>query len=400
MNIREITNDIYYVGVNDRTTALFEGLWPLPYGVTYNAYVVKGSVSSALIDTVSIDELHAYFTNLRSLDLDSPIEYLVVNHMEPDHSGSIPYILRIFPNIKIVGNKKTAEMIRGFYHVEDEDRFYIIGDGDTLDLGDKTLSFHLIPMVHWPETMTTYVKEDKLMFTGDAFGTFGALSGGVVDTEMDTSLYIEEMYRYYSNIVGKYGIPVQRALAKLKGIELDYICPTHGPVWKERINEVVKIYDDLSAYKSEEGAVIIYGSMYGNTAAVAEKIGMELAAKGVTKIIIHNASTSSMSDMIRDAFRYKILIVGCSTYSMRLFPPVEMFMNAMETREIKNKVFATFSNHTWAKGIVEKKLAEYGDRMKLTPVCHLSIEHSSSSTTDDDVKILVDKILEASVGVK
>ena len=184
MNVREITNGVYYVGVNDRTSQLFEGLWPLPYGVTYNSYVVKGADHTALIDTVSIDELHSFLKNIRTLNLDQQIDYLVINHMEPDHSGSIPEIVRMFPNIKIVGNKKTEEMIRGFYHVDGEDRYHIVKDGDTLDLGGKTLGFYTIPMVHWPETMTTYVVEDKLMFTGDAFGTFGALNGGVVDTEM------------------------------------------------------------------------------------------------------------------------------------------------------------------------------------------------------------------------
>ena len=394
MNVREITNGVYYVGVNDRTSQLFEGLWPLPYGVTYNSYVVKGADHTALIDTVSIDELHSFLKNIRTLNLDQQIDYLVINHMEPDHSGSIPEIVRMFPNIKIVGNKKTEEMIRGFYKVDGEDRYHIVKDGDTLDLGGKTLRFYTIPMVHWPETMTTYVVEDKLMFTGDAFGTFGALNGGVVDTEMDTDLYIEEMYRYYSNIVGKYGLPVQKALAKLKDIEMDYICPTHGPVWKDRINEVVGIYSDLSAYKSEPGAVIVYGSMYGNTAEVAESIAAELATYGIKKIIVHNASISSMSNMISDAFRYKILIVGSSTYSMRLFPPVEHFMSAMETREIKHKAFGIFSNFTWAKGIASSKLAEYSERMKIPVVAELAIQHSSSSQTSEDVKAFVKKIVD------
>ncbi len=394
MKVREITNGIFYVGVNDRTTQLFEGLWPLPYGVTYNSYVVKGSQHAALIDTVSIDELHAFLKNIKALNLEEKIDYLVINHMEPDHSGSIPEIVRMFPNIKIVGNKKTEDMIRGFYHVEGEGRYLIVKDGDTLDLGGKTLSFNTIPMVHWPETMTTYVVEDKVMFTGDAFGTFGALNGGVIDTEMDTDLYIEEMYRYYSNIVGKYGLPVQRALAKLKDIEMEYICPTHGPVWKERIKDVVGLYTDLSAYKSEPGAVIVYGSMYGNTGEVAESIASELATYGIKKIVVYNSSVASLSDMIRDAFRYKILIVGSSTYSMRLFPPVENFMNAMETREIKNKTFGIFSNFTWAKGIVSGKLAEYSERMKIPVTAELAIQHSSSEQTNEDVKDFVKKIMD------
>lgn len=394
MNVKEITNKIYYVGVNDRTTTLFEGLWPLPYGVTYNSYVVKGEKSIALIDTVNIGEVREFINNIRALNLDEHIDYLVINHMEPDHSGAIPEIVRLYPNLKIVGNAKTVEMIKGFYHLDNPDTFLVIKEGDEIDLGGKTLKFSLIPMVHWPETMVTYIPEDKLLFSGDAFGTFGALNGGVVDKDMDCRVSFEEMYRYYSNIVGKYGVPVQRALAKLNGIPMTYICPTHGPIWNEKIDEVIKIVDDLSAYRSEDGAVIVYGSMYGNTAEVAEMIATELSDRGVKNIKVYNASNSSMSNMIRDAFRYKILIVGSATYSMRLFPPVETFMNAMETREIKNKLFGIFGNYTWAKGIALTKLEEYAQRMKLPVKSSLGIQHSSNGDTRLDVKNFVDSLLQ------
>lgn len=393
MNVKEITDNIYYVGVNDRTLTLFEGLWPLPYGVTYNSYVVKGEKSVALIDTVNIDEVREFINNIRSLKLNVNIDYLVVNHMEPDHSGSIAEILRMYPDIKIVGNVKTVEMIKGFYHITDDSAFKVIKEGDKIDLGGKTLQFSLIPMVHWPETMVTYVPEDKLLFSGDAFGTFGALNGGVVDYEMDTDVYIKEMYRYYSNIVGKYGVPVQRALSKLKDIPVSYICPTHGPVWKERIGDVMRIVDNLSAYRSEEGAVIVYGSMYGNTAEVAETIASELSGRGIKPIKVYNASTAPMSNIISDAFRYKILAVGSATYSMRLFPPVETFMNAMETREIKNKDFGIFGSYTWAKDIVLTRLEEYAKRMKLPVKASLCFQHSSNDGTSAEVKKFVDKLL-------
>lgn len=393
MNVKEITKQVYYVGVNDRTTTLFEGLWPLPYGVTYNSYIVKGKNKVALIDTVNIDEVREFINNIHSLDLDSKIDYLVINHMEPDHSGSIPEIVRLYPDLKIVGNAKTVEMIKGFYNIDNPDLFHIVKDGDSIDLGGKTLQFALIPMVHWPETMATYIPEDKLIFSGDAFGTFGALNGGVVDEEMECDIYLEEMYRYYSNIVGKYGAPVQRALAKLKGFDIEYICPTHGPVWKEKIPEVMKIVDNLSAYRSEDGAVIVYGSMYGNTAEVAEMIASELSAQGVKKIQVYNASTAPMSKMISDAFRYKILVVGSVTYSMRLFPPVEMFMNAMETREIKDKHFGIFGSYTWAKGIAITKLGEYAERMKLPVKATLAMQHTAKTETREEVTDFVNKLL-------
>lgn len=213
MNFKEITKGVYYAGVNDRVTTLFEGLWPLPAGVSYNSYVVKGDDSIALIDTVRIDEVREFLENVRSVAPDRKIDYLVVNHMEPDHSGSIPEVVMAYPDIRIVGNAQTIGMIKGFYHIDDDSRFLEVKDGSVLDLGGRELQFHLTPMVHWPETMMTYLADCRLLFSGDAFGCFGALNGGVTDSEMETDHYFPEMYRYYSNIVGKYGKFVQRALA-------------------------------------------------------------------------------------------------------------------------------------------------------------------------------------------
>lgn len=386
MNIQEITKDIFYVGVNDRVKHKFEALWPLPYGVSYNSYIVAGTEKVALIDTVCIEEVREYFNNIDAIAGNRRIDYLVINHMEPDHSGSIPEIVRAYPDIRIVGNSKTIDMIKGFYHIDSDERFLEIKDGDTLPLGDMTLRFYLTPMVHWPETMMTYVEEREVLFSGDAFGTFGALNGGVTDKDMETDVFINEMYRYYSNIVGKYGRFVEKALEKLSGLKFSYICSTHGPVWCDKIPEVVDIVSRLASYKSERGVVIVYGSMYGNTAEVAEMIAREISALGIKRIIIHNASHSNMSDIINDAFRYETLIVGSATYSMRLFPPVETFMNAMETREIKNKVFATFGNYTWAAGAVTAKLKEFADRIKLPVTASMIVKQSASESTREEVR--------------
>lgn len=381
MNIRKILPGIHYAGVNDRTTTLFEALWPLNFGVSYNSYIVCGSEKTALIDTVHIDEVREFCANIDQILDGKKLDYLVVNHMEPDHSGSIPEIVHRFPEVRIVGNVQTIQMIKGFYHVDDDDRYLTIKDGETLSLGGKTLRFYLTPMVHWPETMMTYVDEDALLFSGDAFGTFGALDGGVVDTEMDCDRYFPEMYRYYSNIVGKYGRFVQKALAKLAGVKIDYICSTHGPVWHERVGEVVSLVDKLSRYEPEPGVTIVYGSMYGNTAEIAEEIARALAQCGVKTIRVHNASFSSMSDMISDAYRYEGLIVGSATYSMRLFPAVEQFMIAMETREVKNKVFATFGSFTWAPDVVKKQFAAFAERLKIPVVGALDIKQSLDADT-------------------
>jgi flavorubredoxin len=392
MNIREFTPGVFYVGVNDRVKQIFEALWPIPHGVSYNSYIVKGENASALIDTVQIDEVCRFLNNIESaLDGKAP-DYLVINHMEPDHSGAIPEVVRAYPNLKLVGNAQTISMVRGFYHIADDSRFLEVKDGAEIDLGGKTLRFYLTPMVHWPETMMTYLPEDKLLFAGDAFGCFGALNGGVTDAEMDTDCYFPEMYRYYTNIVGKYGKFVQKALAKLQSLEVETICSTHGPVWRERVGEVIALYDQLSAYRSEPGVTIVYGSMYGNTAEVAEEIARQLTARGVRNIKIHNAAVSSMSDMITDAFRYEGLIVGSTTYSMRLFPPVEQFLNAMETREVQGKVFATFGGYTWAKAAVPAIMQGYAERMKMPIVAQMMMCRSVDDAMLTEARVLADKV--------
>lgn len=379
MNFKEIAKDVFYAGVNDRITQLFESLWPIPHGISYNSYIVKGTQKLALIDSVSIDYVHEFLANIKEIAPDHKIDYLVINHMEPDHSGSIPEIVSAYPDIKLVGNAKTIEMVKGFYHIDGPDRFHEVKEGDVIDLGGHKLRFFITPMVHWPETMMTYLEDSKLLFSGDAFGTYGSLDGGVVDTEMNTDRYFPEMYRYYSNIVGKYGKFVQNALKKLASLgRPDFICSTHGPVWHDRIDEVIEITDRLSKYESEPGVTIIYGSMYGNTTEVAEVIARELSAKGVRNIRVYNAAFASMSDMISDAFRYEGLIVGSATYSMGLFPAVRQFMDAMETREAKGKVFGVFGGYTWAKNVVVDKLKEYAERMNM-PV---AASHTMKQTLD------------------
>ncbi len=395
MNIREIVPGIHYAGVNDRVKTIFEALWPIPKGVSYNSYIVRGSAKTALIDTVQIDEVREFFGNLSSQLGDVAPDYLVINHMEPDHSGSIPEVARAWPGMKIIGNAQTISMVKGFYHIDDDSRFIEVKDGTEIDLGGLTLRFYLTPMVHWPETMMTYVPERRTLFSGDAFGTFGALNGGITDREMETDWYFPEMRRYYANIVRKYGKFVQRARAKLGGLEIENICSTHGPVWQRRVAEVVSLYDHMSAYRSEPGVTIVYGSMYGNTAQVAEEIARQLTVRGIRNIRIHNAAVSSMSDIITDAFRFKGLIVGSATYSMRLFPPVEQFMNAMETREIQGKVFAGFGGYTWAKGAVVSALEGYAERMKMPMVAQMMMCRSVDAAMLAEARALADTVADA-----
>ncbi|WP_294175999.1 FprA family A-type flavoprotein [uncultured Coprobacter sp.] len=358
--ITEISTNIHYVGVNDRTKHLFEGLWPLPLGVSYNSYLIVDK-SVVLIDTVDHCYTDLFFEKIKNILGERPIDYLVVNHMEPDHSASISDLCHVYPNIKIIGNSKTIGMIEGFYGIFD--KFHEVKDGDRLSLGEKNLAFYMTPMVHWPETMMTYCENDKILFSGDAFGCFGTLDGGIIDYQMNTEKYWDEMFRYYSNIVGKYGAPVQKALAKLSGIDIQMICSTHGPIWKEEIQKVISIYNKLSLYEGEEGVVIAYGSMYGNTERMAEIIAQELAAQGIKNIVMHNVSKSDMSYVLRDIFKYKGLIIGSPTYTNELFPNIESLISKLESRDMKNRIFGYFGSFSWA-GAAVKRLSAFAERIK------------------------------------
>ena len=358
--MKEIANQIYYVGVNDRQKALFENMWPLPYGVSYNAYLIVDE-KTVLVDTVDVCYSDLFLKKVADALQGRTLDYLIVNHMEPDHAGSIRLLRQQYPGVKIVGNTKTFGMLAGFHGITDG--LYEVKEGDTLNTGTHQLCFYMAPMVHWPEVMVTYDATDKILFSADAFGTYGTLDGAVVDKDMDCSHYWDEMVRYYANIVGKYGNPVQRVLQKLSALEIKMICSTHGPVWQEHVAKAVGIYDRLSRYEAEEGVVILYGSMYGHTEQMAEVIASALADQGVKRIVMHNVSKTPASYILADVFRYKGIIVGSPTYSNQLFPEVEAVLSKIELREVKNRLFGYFGSFSWA-GAAVKRLAAFGEKMK------------------------------------
>ncbi|MDR1525627.1 MAG: FprA family A-type flavoprotein [Tannerella sp.] len=358
--MRLIADNIYYVGVNDRQKRLFENLWPLPYGVSYNSYLIKGE-KTMLVDTVDISSSEIFFRKIDEVLNGRPLDFLIINHMEPDHSGSIRLLREKYPDIRIIGNKLTFGMLAGYYGITDG--LHEVKDGDTLDTGSHKFSFHAAPMVHWPEVMFTYDETDRILFSADAFGTYGALNGGIIDTEMNTGRYWDEMVRYYSNIVGKYGNPVQKALQKLSGTDIRMICSTHGPVWTGERTKAIGIYDRLSRYEGLNGVTLVYGSMYGHTEQMAETIASALAGNGVREIAMHNVSTSHASYILRDIFNYKAVIIGCPTYSNHIFPEIDALLGKIEVREIKNRLFGCFGTFTWA-GAAVKRLAAFGETMK------------------------------------
>ena len=348
--MKKISDRILYVGVNDDDKVLFEGLWPLPVGVSYNSYLVVDE-KVALIDTVECGFEDEFLANIEDAIGDRQIDFLVVNHMEPDHSSLVSLMLERYPSLSIVANAKTLPMLKGYYGVPDE-KVMVMAEGGLLSLGSCSLRFHMIPMVHWPETMVTWLDEEGTVFAGDAFGTFGSIDDDVVDNEDTFEQYRDEMMRYYSNIVGKYGTPVQTALKKLSGLNIKRICSTHGPVWEKNIADVVALYDKMSRYETERGVCIVYGSMYGNTAAAADALAMELESIGVPYAIHdlagNNAGELGVSGALRDVFKYDTIVVGSPTYNNGIYPPVETFMKALQARLIKNRRFFAFGSYTWA----------------------------------------------------
>jgi flavorubredoxin len=374
-----IAKDVYWIGVNDLETHLFEAIWPLPRGVCYNSYLIDDE-KVALVDTVKRGFFPQFLEKIKNVMKNGKtVDYLIVNHMEPDHSGSLRVLLDVFPKMKIVGNKKTVDFAKGFYG--DKAAFHMVEDGDTLKLGKRTLKFFLTPMVHWPETMMTYDLNDKILFSGDAFGGFGTLNGGIFDDEVDLDYFEFEILRYYSNIVAKYSPMVQKALAKLKDLEVKLIAATHGPIFRKDLSYIVDLYDRWSRQETEKGAVIVYASMYGNTQVMAESIARSMAREGIERIMLHNISKSHLSFILTDIWKFKGIVLGSCTYNTKLFPPMDMLVRTIENDNLKGRVLGIFGSYSWSGGAV-KALLEYADKCPNKRV-DPAIEAKYSSTGAD-----------------
>ena len=353
------------MGADGRRLAMFEGVYDVPRGISFNSYLLMDG-KTVLFDTADASVCRSFLENVAHGLGGRALDYLVVQHMEPDHSSSIKTLRLLYPEMQIVGNAKTLQMLDGYYGIHTLTRE--VKEGESISLGQKNLSFYMAPMVHWPEVMVTYCPEHKVLFSADAFGTFGALNGGILDSQLSLDHFWDEMRRYYACIVGKYGAPVQKALQKLSGLPIETICSTHGPVWQQEIGRVIGIYDQLSRYEGEPGVVIAYGSMYGNTAQMAEKIARELAVQGVKNIIVYNLSYADISNVIRDIFKYDTLIVGSPTYNGELFPEVGSLLQKISERCIPCRKFAYFGSYTWA-GAAVRLLGEFAQKMKWEAIC-------------------------------
>lgn len=377
-----ISNKIHYIGTNDRKKHLFENNWPLPFGVSYNSYLIADE-HTALVDTLEYGSDPDYLTNIDTILEGRPLEYLIINHLEPDHSSMIGEILRTYPDVTVVGNCTTFKLLANYYAVPQEQKLEVM-DGSTLSLGHHVLTFAWVPWVHWPETMVTYDTTDKVLFSCDAFGGFGTLDGGIFDDEIDfDKFYLTEMRRYYSNIVGKWSDKVQGAFQKLGGLEIKIICPSHGPIWRENPGKVLSLYDRWSTHQAEKGVVIIYASMYGNTEKMADKIARALAQEGVKNIRVFDVSKTHVSYLINEIWEYNGLILGTCAYNGQMHPMMHHLVHEISVANPKNKVVGVFGSSSW-NGAGVKTLKKELEAIKITPT-EKSVE-LFGVTTDDKLQ--------------
>lgn len=346
---QKVTEDIIWVGGSDRRLSLFENLFPLPDGVSYNAYVITDE-KTALMDTADASITCQFLENVEYALGGRELDYLVANHMEPDHCAVIGDIVRRWPQVKLVGNKKTFQMIRQFFDFSLDGRCVEVKEGDTLELGRHKLTFIMAPMVHWPEVMMTYDTTDQVLFCADAFGTFGAFHGSIFADEVNfQNCYLEEARRYYANIVGKYGPQVQLALKKAAKFDIARLCSLHGPIWRKDIAWFLEKYDRWSRYEPEEqGVVIAYGSMYGHTCNMAEVLANFLAEKGVHAVHVYDISKTDKSYIIADAFRYSNLVFAAPTYNNGIYLPMETLLMDMAALNLQNRRYSLLGNGSWA----------------------------------------------------
>jgi len=396
-NTRKVTDDIVWVGCNDRRLTLFENLFPIPRGVSYNSYLVMDE-KVTLLDTVDVCALQQFMENIDYVLDGKEIDYLIVQHMEPDHGAGIQEMMRRFPNMKIVANAKTVQMIGQFFDLPQKDRVVLVKEGDTLTTGTHTFRFVMAPMVHWPEVMVTYEESEKVLFSADAFGTFGALNGNIFSDELEFDKeWLADARRYYANIVGKYGMQTQALLTKAAGLDIQLICSLHGPIWRENLSYIIEKYDKWSKYEPEDKeVVIIYGSVYGHTEQAVDALAGKLADKGIRHIATYDVSTTHVSELIAEIFRASHIVLACATYNGGIYPPMENLLNDMKALSVQKRTVALMDNGTWAptagKQIV-KKLEEMKEMELLTQ--QLSIKSVLKNDREAELDAFAQQIIDA-----
>lgn len=394
-NIHKVTKEIIWIGADDRRLELFENIYPLPKGVSYNSYVILDG-KTALMDAVDASVADVFFENLTEALNGRPLDYVVVQHMEPDHSATLADLIRRYPNVTVVCNAKTESMIHQFFREDLVFATQIVKEGDTLSLGNHTLQFMMAPMVHWPEVMMTYEQQDKILFSADAFGSFGALDGAMFADEVDFKAdYLSEARRYYANIVGKYGMPVQAVLKKAATLDIQMICPLHGLVWRQDLGLLLDLYQHWSTYQSEEKAVVVaYATMYGNTGHVADMVAEKLVENG-WPVSVYDLSKTSRDVVLGEVFRASHLVLAATTHDGNLFEPMEYLLRDMIAHGVQGRKVALIENGTWAP-MAAKQMQTLLEQMKemqiVAPV--LSLKSTLAPAQNAELNSLVAALAE------
>lgn len=396
---QEISPGIYWVGGSDRRLELFENMFPLPNGVAYNSFLIMDE-KAALIDTVDRSISQLYIENVIHVLAGRELDYLVVNHMEPDHCASIEEIVRRYPKVKLVGNKKTFQFMEQFYEMDMTSNYLEVNDGTELPLGSRTLRFYTAPMVHWPEVMVTYEISQGILFSADAFGSFGAFSGNLFADEMD-HIDVDEARRYYANIVGRYGSQVQALFKKLKGLEINMICSLHGQIWRgEKISFILDLYDKWSRYEPEkQGVVLVYASMYGNTENAMQALANKLAQRGIRDMHMYDVSKTHASYIISDLWKYSHMVLASPTYNLHLYFVMDALLKDISVLGLKNRKVSVIGNHSWASAAMKsmKEQLEAMQNMELVGE-PMDIRSSIKAVKEPELDALADAICASVLG--
>lgn len=394
--VRKVKEDLYWVGSEDRRLALFENLFPIPRGIAYNSYLIKDE-KNVLIDTVDYSVGRQFLENVRYVLKDENLDYLIINHMEPDHCSLIEELVFKYPEMKIICNSQTIRMLKQFYNFDVDSKVQIVKEGETFKTGKHEFTFVMAPMVHWPEVMLTYDMTDKTLFSADAFGSFGALNGKLFNDDIDFEKeWLPDARRYYTNIVGKYGPQVQSVLKKASNIEIEMICPLHGVIWRNNIEYIIEKYDKWSKYEPEEnGVLIVYSSVYGNTENVVNTLANYLGEKGIKNIAVYDSSNTDVSYLVSESFKYSNIVIAATTYNLGLFPKIEEYLLDIKRQNLQNRRISIIENSTWVPGIVSKEVNKILSEMKNIQILEktYSIKSSAKDNEYEYIKSIGDEII-------
>lgn len=390
-NIRNITKDLIYLGCSDRRLALFESAYPVKDGISYNSYLLKDE-KTVLFDTVDKACAEQFYENLEAGLAGRKLDYVIVQHMEPDHCALLSEVVSKYPEVKIVCTVKTVAMIKQFFNFDIDSRVQVVKEGDILNTGSHELQFIMAPMVHWPEVMVTYDKTAKILFSADAFGSFGAINGNLYDDEVNWECdYLSEARRYYTNIVGKYGMQVQMLLKKAAGLDINMICPLHGLIIRKNIGLFVEKYDRWSTYTPEENSVLIaYTSVYGGTESAVNLLAAKLADKGVKNIKMFDVSMTHPSFVLAEAFKYSHIVLATTTYNAGIFESMDAFLRILETHNLQNRKYVLIQNGSWAPAC-GKQMREILEKIKGSEILDDAI--CIKSTMKDEQFVQMDNVV-------